>query len=173
MKKITFILAFIGMIGQQSCTVNETTDTVDNDTISEVLEVTTSFSGASNAYFYRMVTISPPIYTSDMILVYHLYEVDQTGLDVWRLMPQTYYFDGGGELDYNFDFTRFDVSLFMDANFDMTTLSSAWTQNQTFRIVIVPGYFSGKTSSTVDFNDYNATLKAFNIDPSKIRKIKA
>lgn len=171
MKKITFILAFIGMIGLQSCTVNEVNDdAIDNDTISEVIEVTTSFSSTNN--FSRLVTINPPIYASDMILVYHLYDV-VNGADVWRLMPQTYYFDGGGELDYNFDFTRYDVSLFMDANFDMNTLSSAWTQNQTFRIVIVPGYFSGKTSSTVDFTDYNATLKAFNIDPSKVRKIKA
>lgn len=171
MKKITFILAFIGMIGLQSCTVNEVNDdAIDNDTISEVIEVTTSFSANNN--FSRLVTINPPIFASDMILVYHLYDVSN-GADVWRLMPQTYYFNGGGELDYNFDFTRYDVSLFMDANFDMNTLSSAWTQNQTFRIVIVPGYFSGKTSKTVDFTDYNATLKAFNIDPSKVRKIKA
>ncbi len=172
MKKITFILAFIGMIGLQSCTVNENNDTVDNDTISEVLEVTTSFSQANQ--FRRFVTINPPIFASDMILVYHLYEVDPTtGLDVWRLMPQTYFFTGGGELDYNYDFTREDVQLFLDANFDMNTLSPAWTQNQTFRIVIIPGYFSGKNSSKVDFNDYNATLKAYNINPSQIRKIKA
>jgi hypothetical protein len=169
MKKITFILAFIGMIGLQSCTVNEVNDQVDNDTISEVIEVTTSFSQANN--FSRLVTINPPIFASDMILVYRLHDV-VNGEDVWRLMPQTYFFPNGGELDYNFDFTRFDVSLFMDANFDMNTLPSAWTQNQTFRIVIVPGYFSGKTSSKVDFKNYNATLKAYNIDPLKIKKIK-
>lgn len=172
MRKITFILAFIGMIGLQSCTVNENNDTVDNDTISEVLEVTTSFGGATNADFYRIVTINPPIYAADMILVYHLYDVEN-GLDVWRLMPQTYFFSGGGELDYNFDFTRQDVKLFMDANFNMNTLSPTWTQNQTFRIVIIPGYFSGKTSSKVDFTDYEATLKAYNINPMNIRKIKA
>ncbi len=38
-KKITLLLAFIGMISLNSCTVNEVTDTpVDNDTISEVWE---------------------------------------------------------------------------------------------------------------------------------------
>ncbi len=169
MKRITLVLAFIGMIGLQSCTVNEVReDVVDNDTISEVLEVTTSFSQSNN--FSRLVTINPPIYSSDMILVYHLYDVDN-GTDVWRLMPQTYFFAGGGELDYNFDFTRFDVSLFLDANFDLNTLSPAWTQNQTFRIVIVPGYFSGKRANAVDFKDYDATLKAYNIDPTKIRKL--
>jgi hypothetical protein len=169
MKKITLMLAFIGMIGLQSCTVNEVReDVVDNDTISEVLEVTTSFSQSNN--FSRLVTINPPIYSSDMILVYHLYDVDNE-TDIWRLMPQTYFFTGGGELDYNFDFTRFDVSLFLDANFDLNTLSPAWTQNQTFRIVIIPGYFSGKRANSVDFNDYDATLKAYNINPTKIRKL--
>lgn len=165
MKKITFILAFIGMIGLQSCTVNDNNDDIDNDTISEVIEITTSFSGANN--FSRLIPINP-IYSSDMILVYHLYDVVD-GADVWRLMPQTYYFDAGGELDYNFDFTRYDVSIFLDANFDLNTLSSGWTQNQTFRIVVIPAYF-GK-SGTVDFNDYHATLKAYNIDPLKIRRI--
>lgn len=168
MKKITFILAFIGMIGLQSCSVNEVNDNVDNDTISEVIEVTTSFSQANN--FSRLITINPPIFASDMILVYQLYDV-VNGQDVWRLLPQTYYFNNGGELDYNYDFTRYDVNLFMDANFDMNTLSSAWTQNQTFRIVIIPGFFGGKSSSQVDFKDYNATLKAYNINAKNIRKI--
>jgi hypothetical protein len=170
MKKITLLIAFIGMIGLHSCTVNETQPIVpvDNDTISEVLEVTTSFSQGNN--FSRLVTINPPIFASDMILVYHLYDVDN-GTDVWRLMPQTYFFTGGGELDYNFDFTRFDVRLFLDANFNLNTLSPVWTQNQTFRIVIIPGFFGGRQSNEVDFKDYQATLKAYNIDPTKIRKL--
>jgi hypothetical protein len=27
-------------------------------------------------------------------------------------MPQTYYFSDGGELDFNFDYTRFNVNIF-------------------------------------------------------------
>ena len=40
MKKFTLLLAFIGIVTFQSCTVNETApiNTVDNDTISEVWE---------------------------------------------------------------------------------------------------------------------------------------
>ena len=44
MKKITLLLVFIGMITLQSCTVNEVRDDVDNDTISEVIQVTRSFN---------------------------------------------------------------------------------------------------------------------------------
>lgn len=168
MKKVTLMFAFIGMIMLQSCTVNETTPvtTVDNDTIAEVFEVTTSFNSGNG--FSKLTTFGRPIYASDMVLVYHLYDV-VNGADVWRLMPQTYYFTGGGELDYNFDFTRYDVNIFLDANFDLTTLSSSWTQNQTFRIVIVPASFSNK--SAVNYKDYAATLKKLNIENAEIKKL--
>ncbi len=168
MKKITYLFAFIGMIILQSCTVNEVNeDTVDNDTISEVFEVTTSFGASNN--FSRLVTFNPPIYASDMVLVYHLYDV-VNGSDVWRLMPQTYYFDNGVELDYNFDFTRFDVNIFLDSNASLTSFSSAWLQNQTFRIVVIPAYLSGK-GVTVDYSDYNETLKMYGLENAKIKKI--
>lgn len=168
MKKITLLLVFIGMITLQSCTINEEQDNVDYDTISEVFEVTRSFNTGNN--FSTFVDLGTPIYSSDMILVYHLYDV-VGGEDVWRLMPQTYYFNDGGELDYNFDFTRNDVSIFLDANFPLIDLSSAWTQNQTFRIVIIPGYFSNRSAQQIDFNDYDAVLQAYGINPASIKRI--
>jgi hypothetical protein len=170
-KKITLFLAFAGMISTQSCTVNEVPPAptpVDKDTISEVFEVTTSFNSGNN--YSKLIPLKPAIYASDMILVYHLYDV-VNGNDVWRQMPQTYYISGGGEIDYNFDFTKYDVNIFMGANFSLNTLSSTWTQNQTFRIVIVPGYFSNKNAKNVDFKDYNEVVKAFNINELDIKKI--
>jgi hypothetical protein len=165
MKKITLLMAFIGMIILQGCTVNEVKDNVDNDTIAEVFEVTRTFNTGNG--FSTLVDLGAPIYSSDMILVYHLYDV-VGGEDVWRLMPQTYYFNGGGALDYNFDFTRYDVNIFLDANFPLIDLASAWTQNQTFRIVIVPGYFSNRSATQVDFNDYNAVIQAYGMNPNNI-----
>jgi hypothetical protein len=167
--KITLLLfALFGMISIQSCTVTEVqpANTVDNDTISEVIEVTTSFNATNN--YSRLISFTYPTYASDMILVYHLYDV-VNGDDVWRLLPQTYYFSNGGELDYNYDFTRYDVNLFLDANFDLNTLSSAWTQNQTFRIVIIPGYFSNKNKQNVDLTNYEKVVETFKIN--KIKKI--
>jgi hypothetical protein len=105
-----------------------------------------------------------------MVLVYRLFDVIG-GEDVWRSLPQTVYLTQG-ELDYNFDFTRNDINIFLDSNFDLTTLSASWAQNQTFRIVIIPGYFSNKSNQVVDFNDYNAVVKAFNINESNIKTIK-
>jgi hypothetical protein len=49
-----------------------------------------------------LVEFNPPIYSSDAVLVYHLYDT-VNGQDIWKLMPQTYYFfSDGGELDFNF-----------------------------------------------------------------------
>lgn len=49
MRKITLLLAFIGMMSLQSCTVNEVReDTIDNDTISQVYEVIRSFTPSNN-----------------------------------------------------------------------------------------------------------------------------
>jgi len=168
MRKITLLFVFIGMITLQGCTVNEIEDNVDNDTISEVFEVTRSFNSGNN--FSTFVDLGTPIFASDMILVYHLYDV-VGGEDVWRLMPQTYYLNDGGEVDYNFDFTRNDVSIFLGANFPLINLSSAWTQNQTFRIVIIPGFFSNRSAVQVDFNDYNAVIQAYGINPTSIKRI--
>ena len=168
MKKVTLLFAFIGMIMLQSCTVNDTTPvaTVDNDTISSVFEVTTSFNSGNG--YSKLTTFNRPIYASDMVLVYHLYDVIN-GVDVWRIMPQTYYFNGGGELDYNFDFTKYDVNIFLDANFDLNTLSPAWSQNQTFRVLVIPANFSNKNA--MNYNDYDATIKALHLENTKIKKL--
>lgn len=103
-----------------------------------------------------------------MVLVYHLYDV-VNGDDVWRIMPQTYYFDNGVELDYNFYFTKYDVNLFLDSNDNLNNFSSAWTQNQTFRLVVVPGSF--KMSNKGNFTDYNATIEMLGYKDSKIKKL--
>jgi hypothetical protein len=50
-------------------------------------------------------------------------------------------------------------------------LGAAWSQNQVFRVVIIPGYLSNKNNKAVDFNDYNAVVKAFNIKQSQIKTI--
>jgi hypothetical protein len=165
MKRIILLLAFVGTLAFQGCTVREETQII---LLPEVFEVTASFSASNN--FARLVTLNPAIYSSDMVLVYRLFDV-VNGADVWRSLPQTVYLTQG-ELDYNFDFTKNDINIFLDSNFDLTTLSNTWAQNQTFRIVIIPGYFSNKSNKAVDFNDYNAVIKAFNINENKVKTLK-
>ena len=167
MKKITLLLAFIGMISLQSCTVNDNNnDTIDNDTISEVFEVTRSFT-STNGYS-SLISFPHTIYPSDMVLCYRLDAV-VNGTDVWKLMPQTYYFnDGTLDFRYDFDFTQYDINIFMEG-FNLATVSSSYRNNQVFRVVIIPANFINKTS--INTQDYNAIVKALKIDESKILKI--
>ena len=96
-----------------------------------------------------------------------LEEVVDGDIDVWCQLPQTYFLNQGTLL-YTFDHTFLDVNIFLDANFPLIDLASAWTQNQTFRIVIVPGYFSNRSATQVDFNDYNAVIQAYGMNPNNI-----
>ena len=159
------MLAIVGTFAFQGCTVK---DEIQVNNLAEDFEVTTSFSAANN--YSRIITLNPPIYSSDMVLVYRLFDVIN-GEDVWRTLPQTVYLPQG-ELDYNFDFTRNDINIFLDSDFDLTTLGSAWTQSQVFRVVIIPGYLSNRNSSTIDFSNYNEVVKRYAITESQIKTIK-
>jgi len=171
MRKITLLLTFIGMIGLQSCTVNENNDTVDNDTISEVFEYNNNVNFTLANDYNVILDFPHPIYSSDMVLLYRLSGVFN-GEDVWKLTPETYYFDDGTlDFGYDFDFTRYDVSVKMHG-FDLAGISTQFRNNQVFRVVIVPGYLSNRSSNTVDLSDYNAVIKAYNIDDSKVIVLK-
>ncbi len=170
MKKITLVLAFIGMITLQSCTVNEDNGNgIDNDTISEVFEYT-NVNFLPNSYTV-VLNFPHTIYSSDMVLVYRLSDVFQ-GEDVWKLLPETYYFnDGTLDYRYDFNFTRFDAEVYLEG-FDLAGLSPAVRLNQVLRVVVIPAFQANKVASKkVDFNDYNAVINAYNIDESKIIKI--
>lgn len=166
MKKFTLILAVVGMITLGSCSTNN--DNVDNDTISEVFRF-------YNVDFlpndYSVVLEYPhAIYNSDMVLVYRL-SGTFNGDDVWKLLPESYYFDDGTlDLRYDNDFTIFNAEVHLEG-YDLAGVSNAFKLNQTLRVVVIPGYFVGNKTNTVDFKDYKAVVKAFHIDDSKEIKI--
>ena len=163
MKKIILIVAFIGMITLQGCTTNND----DNRRVSEVFEYT-------NVNFfpndYSVVLTFPHILlSSDAVLVYRLSGSFQ-GEDVWKLLPETYYFDDGTlDLRYDSDFTRYDTEVHLEG-YDLAAVNNSYKLNQIFRVVTIPAYF-GKTNK-INFKDYNAVIKALNIDESKVITIK-
>jgi hypothetical protein len=57
-------------------------------------------------------------------------------VDIWRLMPQTRILDQG-LLQYNYDYTFFDVSIFLESDFDLSTLQPGDTDDQVFRIAVL------------------------------------
>jgi hypothetical protein len=168
MKKITLLLVFIGMIGLQSCTVNDNTDNVDNDTIAEVFELRNVNFGYDNQYGYNIYqTLNPQLYPADVLLIYRLSGTINSSTPIWQQIPRTLYLDQG-ELDYDFDFSTQDFTIYAGGTYDLA-LTPTYINNETFRIVIVPGYLSNRMSNKVDYSDYNAVMKAFNINDSKVK----
>ena len=173
MKKITLLIAFIGMITLQSCTVNEVRDNVDNDTIAEVFELRNKNlfqndpSGRSYSYYAEL---NPQIFNSDMVLIYRLIGRTSTNAPIWQLIPRTLYLSSGDELDYDYDFSREDFTIYAEGTYNLAE-TPEYIFNQTFRIVIIPGYFSNRSAQQIDFNDYNAVIQAYGINPTSIKKI--
>lgn len=172
MKKITLLIAFIGMITLQSCTVNEVQDNVDNDTISEVFEYSNVDLVSGNGYT-ALLTFPHATYTSDMVLVYRLVDYGSAG-DVWKLLPETYYFDDGTlDFGYDNDFTRYDAQVGL-YGYDLPGLSNAYKLDQVFRVVVIPAFYANKSASTnkVDLSDYNSVKEFYNLENVKVTKIK-
>ncbi|MEX0996725.1 MAG: collagen-like protein [Flavobacteriaceae bacterium] len=111
-----------------------------------------------------LVTIpnSVEVFESDAILVYRLEGQLPDNVDLWSLIPQNFFLDNGDIIQYVYNHTFFDIMLQIDGNFDLSTVPSNFTQNQTFRFVVVPSDFANK--SGVDISDYNAVMQALQLD---------
>jgi len=101
-------------------------------------------------------------YDSDVALVYLLWgveNVDGEDLEVWRQLPQTV-IDERGSLVYNYDFTKNDVRLFLEATFSLDQLQAIDTDNWIARVVVVPGDFwaSSRFTGLIEYNDLKEAL---------------
>lgn len=94
------------------------------------------------------------VFPFDVTLVYILWEQDN-GTDIWRLLPQVLEFPEG-QLQYNYDFTQTDVSIFLDGTINFNILGSEWTQDQVFRVVVIPADNVG----LVNINNLEEVMKA-------------
>lgn len=127
--------------------------------VAPAFEIEIDFNSGNNYEFIEPYGFT--IYPSDVTLVYILWDVID-GQEIWRLVPQTVEFNEG-TLVYNYDFTREDVRFFLDGTIDFGLLDSVWTQNQVFRVVIVPADDVGKHIYT----DLEAVMNVFNIKEFK------
>lgn len=140
-----------------NCTRDEVVQVIENDNFfeAESFEVGPFDFNENNGYenifnFPSNVFIDD----GDLLLVYLLWSENP---DTWRLLPQTIYTDNG-EFQYNFQDNFDNVSIFMDAptGFDLSTLSSADTQDQFFRVVILP--IESVNSNNIDVNNLNEVM---------------
>ena len=102
---------------------------------------------------------------SDVALVYFLWDiatVDGVDLEVWRPLPQTV-IDQRGNLVYNYDFTKNDVRLFLQATFNLDLLQAIDTDNWIASVVIVPGNFWSSARMQDGIMDYHELMEALNL----------
>lgn len=165
MKKITLVVAAIFAIVLTACSGSDGIDGVDGldgvNITGSIYEVTGTFSDDNNYELTFEFPNTVEVFESDVVLVYILWEqVDGTDgqpIDVWRLMPQTRLLDQG-TLIYNYDHTFVDARFFLESDFDLGTLSTADTANQTFRVAILPAEAVNGKLDTGNINDVMGIL---------------
>lgn len=112
------------------------------------------------------------VFESDAVLIYRY--AGSVGLDgggtadLWSQIPQNFFLPEG-TIQYVFEHTFVDVELFIDGNFDLSTLSTEFTDNQIFRIVFVPSQFA--EASKMDLANMDNVMSALGIEEKQVLKI--
>lgn len=109
-----------------------------------------------NQLFSDFYSFPFTVYESDVVLAFR-YE-GQTNIgggetaDVWTPLPQNvFYNDGTGDFfQYNFNHTFIDVQFTIEGNFPLTNIDPNDSENQTFRIAVVPSEFAKRNPSMND-----------------------
>ncbi len=129
--------------------------------VSSAFEIDIDFNTANN--FSYLENYGFEVLASDVTLVYILWETTNN-VDIWRLLPQTVPFDDGN-LVYNYDFTQTNVRIFLDGTTNFSTLDAEWTQNQVFRVVVIPA----DNIDGVDISNINDVMQANSIEHFEIK----
>ncbi|MBT8188431.1 MAG: collagen-like protein [Croceitalea sp.] len=142
--------------------------------LGQVLEIEATFSPENDYTIFYEFPQNVEVFESDLVLVYLLFEQtdDPDGgdpIDVWRLMPQTRILPEG-LLQYNYDHTFFDVSIFLESDFDLGILPPGDTDNQIFRIAVVPAEFA--LQSNLDTSNMQDVLNALKTGAENIEHIR-
>ncbi|TPN88978.1 hypothetical protein [Aquimarina algicola] len=170
MKKI-FVLLFSTTLLFTACSDDD--DFIDTDTIARTFEID-NVDFVSNDGLDARVTIPVPntieVFEQDVPLVYVVDPVAtaDTGSEVWEQLPATYFLDGGLTVQYRptfiFDAQRgiFDIIVTLESN-DFVAVPNTFTQNQIFRIVIIPSDFAAQNPN-IDLSNLDQVQSALNLE---------
>ena len=169
MKKLVLLLSVITFTILSGCSGKDGAQGRDGKNgldapLSEVFELkNVNFGNTGNGY-QIFQNLNPNIYASDVILMYRKTDVLPNGNPVWRSIPRTLYLTQG-ELDYDFDFSKQDFTIYAGGTYDLS-LTPAYITNQTFRIVIVPGAFSNRLRKDMT---YEEVIAKYNINDKNVK----
>jgi hypothetical protein len=172
MKKISSIILLFASVFILSCEGPMGPPGQDGDSlIGTIFEMEGDFKASNNYELFFDFPQNFEIYETDVVLVYILWEVATVNgkkTDVWRLLPQTVILDDG-VLQYNFDYTVNDVKIFLEGNTNFNNLLPAETQDQVFRIAVLPADFVASKKST-ELSDLSILLNSREVNFNLIGK---
>ena len=141
--------------------------------LGQVIDIEGSFTPGNDYSIVYEFPQTIEVFETDVILIYILWEQLANGndapIDVWRLLPQTRLLNQG-TLIYNYDHTFMDVNVFLEADFDLGTLTAADTQNQVFRIAVVPA--EKLAGSKMDRSNINAVMSTLGVAEKDVQRFK-
>ncbi len=108
--------------------------------LGQVFEVVADLNAGTNFEYFVEIPQEIEVFESDVVMVYRLMGVFE-GSDIWEPLPQTI-FRNSGILLYGFDYTLFDVRLFLDGTADFGRLDRDDTDGLIYRIAIIPADFA-------------------------------
>lgn len=136
--------------------------------LGNVFETVVTFSPANGYSTLVPFPNNIEVFESDVVMVYLLEEQvsDPSGpIDVWTPLPQSFFLDDGSQVVYNFNHTFLDVNLFLDGNVNLNSLGPGFTNNQVFRIAILPADFAENFDGNLEnFSEVMQALRAQNPD---------
>lgn len=162
MKTITGLLALFLFV---SCDVNSSQGPRGPEgppgpagPVGQGFEVEADFNAGNGYSQFFAFPEEVEVLESDIVVVYWLFGVDEeTGNDIWQQLPATVYFSDG-EFQYAFDHTVEDVQLFLQGNIDFGTLGAGYTEDQIFRVAILPVDYVQSTN--LNLSNMNEVMQA-------------
>lgn len=138
--------------------------------LGQVIDIEGSFTLENDFAILYEFPQTVEVFETDIVLVYLLWDQTEDGngdaVDIWRLMPQTRILDQG-LLQYNYDHTFLDVNLFLESDFDLTTLPAGDTDNQVFRIAVLPAEM---TQGKIDTSNIHSVMGRLNVSEENIQR---
>lgn len=178
MKKIYLLPLLIGALFFQACEGPmgppgidgmDGVDGVDGEDgglfLSTVLETSVNFTEEEGF----QAAFNLEIYEDDNLMIYKAIGADEEENIVWMPLPQTLFLEDGLVI-YNYYFTSKFFSIFMDSSIPPADLPAEYTNDQYFRIVVIPGQFA-EESARIDWNDYRSVMKWLGKEENDIQKI--
>lgn len=159
MKNLTSILvvALSGLL-LFSCRSDDDNFYVDYDTYPVAYDLNNKNFELVDGVFQIFGTFNEPLFGRDMLLMY-MKTGTTNGAPIWQQIPITLYLDDGNEVDYNFDFSKYDFVIYAGGTFDLS--GTEFVKNQTFRLLVIPADAGNRPG--VDLSNYEAVLEYYGI----------